>query len=38
MNLVQRQTAQAYVRNSTDGNATIKLFHNNSSDGTQSGT
>jgi phospholipase C len=38
MNLVQRQTAQAYVTNSTDGNATIKLFHNNSSDGTQSGT
>ena len=38
MNLVQRQTAQAYVTNSTDGSATIKLFHNNSSDGTQSGS
>ena len=37
MNLVQRQTAQAYVTNATDGNATIKLFHNNSSDGTQNG-
>lgn len=38
MNLVQRQTAQAYVTNSTDGGATIKLFHNNSSDGTQTAT
>jgi phospholipase C len=37
MNLVQRQTAEAYVKNATDGRATIKLFHNNSSDGTQSG-
>jgi phospholipase C len=36
MNLVQRQTAQAYVTNSTDGHATITLYHNNSSDGTQS--
>ena len=38
MNLVQRQTADAYVTNATDGSATIKLFHNNSSDGTQSGS
>jgi len=38
MNLVERQTAQAYVTNSTDGTAAIKLFHDNSSDGTQSAT
>jgi phospholipase C len=38
MNLVERQTAQAYVTNTTDGNATITLYHNNSSDGTQSET
>ena len=38
MNLVERQTAQAYVTNTTDGNAAITLYHNNSSDGTQSET
>jgi phospholipase C len=38
MNPVQRQTAEAYVKNATDGRATITLFHNNSSDGTQSGS
>jgi phospholipase C len=38
MNLVQRQTAQAYVTNATDGHATITLYHNNSSDGTHSGS
>ena len=38
MNLVERQTAQAYVTNTTDGNAAITLYHNNSSDGTQSQT
>ncbi len=38
MNLVERQTAQAYVTNTTDGNASVTLYHNNSSDGTQSET
>ena len=38
INLVERQTAEAYVTNTTDGNATITLYHNNSSDGTQSGS
>ena len=32
------RTAQVYVTNLTDGNATISLYHNNSSNGTQQGT
>ncbi len=38
MNPVDRVSAQAYVTNNTDGNATITLFHNNDTDGTQSAT
>ncbi|WP_200952266.1 alkaline phosphatase family protein [Caulobacter sp. Root655] len=38
MNPVDRVSAQAYVTNNTDGHATITLFHNNSTDGTQSAT
>ncbi len=36
MNRVQQRTASAYVTNDTDGHATITLYHNNSSSGTQS--
>jgi phospholipase C len=38
MNAVERASAQVYVTNTTDGHATITLFHNNSTDGTQSAT
>ena len=38
MNLVDRVSAQAYVTNTTDGVATITLFHNNATDGLQSAT
>ncbi len=38
MNPVNRVSAQVYVTNQTDGDATITLFHNNSTDGTQSAT
>lgn len=38
MNPVDRVSAQVYVTNTTDGDATITLFHNNSTDGTQSAT
>jgi phospholipase C len=38
MNPVERVSASVYVTNTTDGHATITLFHNNSTDGTQSGT
>ena len=38
MNPVDRVSAQAYVTNNTDGHATITLFHNNDTDGTQSAT
>jgi phospholipase C len=38
MNPVDRVSAQIYVTNQTDGEATITLFHNNSTDGTQSAT
>src|SRR5918994_1944305 len=33
-----QQSAQAYVTNGTDGYATITLYHNNSTNGTQSGS
>jgi phospholipase C len=33
-----QQTAQVFITNTTDGHATITLYHNNSSNGTQSGT
>ena len=36
MNRVEREQAQAYVTNNTDGHAIITLYHNNTSDGTQS--
>jgi|GEM_PF-301342 len=38
MNPVARLSAQAYLTNNTGGNATLTLFHNNSTDGTQSAT
>ena len=38
MNRVDRVSARAYVTNDTDGHATITLFHNNDTDGTQSAT
>lgn len=38
MNPVDRVSAQVYVTNASDGDATITLFHNNSTDGTQSAT
>jgi phospholipase C len=38
MNLVQRQTADAYITNASDGHAVVTLYHTNSSDGTQSGS
>ena len=38
MNPVVRSSAQVYVTNTTDSPAWITLFHNNSTDGTQSGT
>ncbi|MGC1305572.1 MAG: alkaline phosphatase family protein [Caulobacteraceae bacterium] len=38
MNPVDRVSAEVYVTNTTDGHATITLFHNNSTDGTQSAT
>src|SRR5919199_4198536 len=36
--MATQQSAQVYVTNGTDGNATISLFHNNSTNGTQRGT
>jgi phospholipase C len=36
--MATQQSAQVYVTNRTDGNATITLFHNNSTNGTQRGT
>ena len=36
MNPVNRVSAQAYVTNNTNGHATVTLFHNNGTDGTQS--
>lgn len=36
--MATQQSAQVYVTNRTDGNATISLFHNNSTNGTQRGT
>jgi len=38
MNPVDRVQAEVYVTNNTGGNATLTLFHNNSTDGTQSTT
>jgi phospholipase C len=38
MNAVDRVSAQAYVTNTTDGHATITLFHQNDTDGLQSAT
>lgn len=38
MNPAERRTAQVWVRNDTGAAATISLFHNNSTDGTQSDT
>jgi phospholipase C len=38
MNPVEQVTAQAYVTNATDGDAIITLWHNNSTDGTQTQT
>src|SRR3569832_839259 len=38
MNPVVRSSAQVFVTNSTDSPAYITLYHNNSTDGTQSGT
>ena len=37
MNAVERVSAQVYVVNNSGGNATITLFHKNSTDGTQNG-
>ncbi len=36
--MATQQSAQVYVTNTTDGQATITLYHNNSSNGTQSAT
>ena len=36
--MATQQSAQVYVTNGTDGNATITLFHNNSTNGTQRGS
>jgi phospholipase C len=36
--MATQQSAQVYVTNRTDGNATIALFHNNSTNGTQRAT
>jgi phospholipase C len=38
MNPASQASANAYVTNNTDGDAIITLFHNNSTDGTQSST
>jgi phospholipase C len=38
MNAVNRASSNVYVTNDTDGHATITLFHNNSTDGTQIAT
>ena len=38
MNPAERRTAKVWVRNDTGAAATITLFHNNSTDGTQSDT
>ena len=36
--MATQQSAQVYITNTTDGQATITLYHNNSSNGTQNGT
>jgi phospholipase C len=36
--MAAQQSAQVYITNGTDGNATISLFHNNSTNGTQRAT
>ena len=38
MNAVKRESAQVYILNKASGHATITLFHNNSTDGTQNAT